>query len=152
MFNSDVWAISLNPFTEFCNQTKLICKQLPSKIIDLTFITTNSMSGADWKGNHQVPERGFVRFQFMEALVRLADEKYRKNGLCQTISDSISALIQQHLKPIFIRFRSEKWRQTVYFTQQNDILIKKYRPVFKELFRKNSKLKVKPGDKPFMCL
>jgi hypothetical protein len=40
------------------------------------------MSGADWKGNHQVPERGFVRFQFMEALVRLADEKYRKNGLC----------------------------------------------------------------------
>jgi hypothetical protein len=79
--NSDIWAISLNPFTDFCNQSKLIGKELPSKIVDLTFITTNSMSGVDWKGNHQVPERGLTRFQFMEALVRLADEKYRKNGI-----------------------------------------------------------------------
>jgi hypothetical protein len=39
------------------------------------------MSGADWKGNHQVPERGLIRFQFMESLVRLADEKYRKSGI-----------------------------------------------------------------------
>ena len=31
------------------------------------------MSGADWKGNQLVPERGLVRFQFMEALVRLSE-------------------------------------------------------------------------------
>ena len=31
------------------------------------------MSGADWKGSQLVPERGLVRFQFMEALVRLAE-------------------------------------------------------------------------------
>jgi hypothetical protein len=38
---------------------------MPLKIIDLTFITTNSMSGPDWKGNILNPERGLVRFQFM---------------------------------------------------------------------------------------
>jgi hypothetical protein len=62
---SDIWAVSNQPFTEFCQQSKLINKDLPLKIIDLTFITTNSMSGADWKGNLLVPERGLVRFQFM---------------------------------------------------------------------------------------
>jgi hypothetical protein len=31
------------------------------------------MSNADWKGVTVVPERGLVRFQFMESLVRLAD-------------------------------------------------------------------------------
>jgi len=45
---------------------------MPLKIIDLTFITTNSMSGPDWKGNILNPERGLVRFQYMESLVRLA--------------------------------------------------------------------------------
>jgi hypothetical protein len=51
----DVWAVSSNPFTEFCQQAKLITKDTPLKIIDLTFITTNSMSGGDWKGNNLVP-------------------------------------------------------------------------------------------------
>lgn len=32
------------------------------------------------------------------------------------------------------------------------MLIKKYRPIFTELYKKNSKMKVKPGNKPFMCL
>ncbi len=65
--------MSNNTWTEFCQQAKIINKDLPLKISDLTFITTNSMSGADWKGNQLVPERGLVRFQFMEALVRLAE-------------------------------------------------------------------------------
>lgn len=51
----DVWAISSQPFTEFCQQAKIINKDTPLKIIDLTFITTNSMSGSDWKGNALVP-------------------------------------------------------------------------------------------------
>lgn len=61
----DVWAVSNQPFTEFCQITKIINKDTPLKIIDLTFITTNSMSSADWKGNSLNPERGLVRFQFM---------------------------------------------------------------------------------------
>ena len=32
------------------------------------------------------------------------------------------------------------------------MLLKKYRPIFSELYRKNSKMKVKPGNKSFMCL
>lgn len=31
-------------------------------------------------------------------------------------------------------------------------MIKKYRQVFTHIYKKNSKLKVKPGEKPFMCL
>ena len=149
---ADIWAVALNPFTEFCNQAKLISKELPSKIVDLTFITTSSMSGADWKGNHQVPERGLTRFQFMESLVRLADEKYRKNGIFDQMSECIGALLTDHLKPMYHKFETEQWRSSAYFTEHNDTLIKLYRPVFKEIYRRNSKLKVRPGDKPFMCL
>ena len=51
----DVWAVSSNPFTEFCQQGRIINKDTPLKIIDLTFITTNSMTGPNWKGNQMVP-------------------------------------------------------------------------------------------------
>jgi hypothetical protein len=76
-----VWAISGNTFTEFCYAAQLVTKDTPLKIIDLVFITTNSISGIDFKGNPLVPERGLVRFQLMEVLVRLADEKYKKTGV-----------------------------------------------------------------------
>lgn len=32
------------------------------------------------------------------------------------------------------------------------MLVKKYRPIFTDLYKKNSRMKVKPGNKPFMCL
>jgi NLR family CARD domain-containing protein 3 len=51
----DVWAVSNQPFTEFCQQARIINKDTPLKITDLTFITTNSMSGPDWKGNALIP-------------------------------------------------------------------------------------------------
>jgi hypothetical protein len=85
----DVWAVSSQPFTEFCQQSRIINKDTPIKITDLTFITTNSMSGSDWKGNLLVPERGLVRFQFMESLVRLAEEKFKKNGVYDNFADSV---------------------------------------------------------------
>lgn len=49
-------------------------------------------------------------------------------------------------------YDSTKWRLTTYFTQFNDELIKKYRPILNYVYKKNSKLKVKPGEKAFMCL
>lgn len=112
------------------------------------------MSGADWKGNSLVPERGLVRFQFMESLVRLAEEKYKKNGLSDSVLGSIQMLLDQHITPLSSNslFQSEEWRRVKYFVEENDMLIKKYRPIFTELYKKNSKLKVKPGNKPFMCL
>ena len=61
------------------------------------------MSGVDWKGNSLVPERGLVRFQFMESLVRLADEKYKKNGLSENILGSIQMLMEQHITPLSVQ-------------------------------------------------
>ncbi len=89
----DIMAVSSNPFTEFCHEAHIINKDTPLKIIDLTFITTNSMSSADWKGNALVPERGLARFQFMESLVRLAEEKFKKNGVTDNFSDSVEIML-----------------------------------------------------------
>lgn len=112
------------------------------------------MSGADWKGNGLVPERGLIRFQFMESIVRLAEEKFKKNGLSDSILGSVDNMINDNILPMRTNpnFLSEQWRLTKYFIEENDILLKRYRPIFNEIYRKNSRMKVKPGNKAFMCL
>lgn len=45
-----------------------------------------------------------------------------------------------------------QWRFTKYFNEFNDTLIKRFRAVFSSIYKKNSRLKVRPGEKPFMCL
>ncbi len=99
-FNSDIWAVSNNAFTEFCYLAKIISKDTPLTIIDLTFITTNSISGTDYKSNSLVPERGLVRFQFMEGLVRLSEEKFKKNGLADSILGSVTNMMKDHIQPL----------------------------------------------------
>ena len=52
------------------------------------------MSGANYKGNMLVPERGLVRFQFMESLVRLAEEKFKKLGLTDNYADAANMILK----------------------------------------------------------
>lgn len=66
--------------------------------------------------------------------------------------EAVTSLTNNHLASIYKKHQSEHWRESVYFVEEVDILLKKYRPVFANIYRKNSKLKVKPGEKPFMCL
>lgn len=88
----------------------------------------------------------------MESLVRLAEEKFKKNGVFDNFSDSVETLLRDHLLPLVPQYNAGQWRLEKYFTEYNDILVKKYRPIFSAIYRRNSKLKVKPGERPFMCL
>ena len=51
----DTWAITSNTFTEFCNYFKIVDVRLPLKILDLVFITTNSATAPEWRGNSRNP-------------------------------------------------------------------------------------------------
>ena len=88
----------------------------------------------------------------MEALVRLAEEKYKKLGLTDNFADSASLILKEHVLPLAENYNMHKWRTEKYFNKYNDFLIKKFRPLFSALYKRNSKVKVRPGEKPFMCL
>lgn len=60
---SDIWGISTNPMTEFCNSSNIIDnKTIKFSDVDLKFISTNSASALDWKGNPKNPDRYIVRY------------------------------------------------------------------------------------------
>jgi hypothetical protein len=77
--------------------------------------------------------------------VRLAEEKFKKNGLFDNFADSVETLLRDHLTPLLPQYNAAQWRLEKYFSEYNDALIKKYRPIFAAIYKRNSKLKVRPG-------
>ena len=75
----EIWSITQNPFTEFINSCEIIDgKTIKLSDVDLKFIAT--FSGGDLKNNPRNPDRSLIRFQLMECITRIAEEKYIKSG------------------------------------------------------------------------
>jgi hypothetical protein len=88
----------------------------------------------------------------MESLVRLAEEKFKKNGIFDNFAESVEAILRDHLQVLVPLYNANQWRLEKYFTEYNDALIKYYRPIFTAIYKRNSRLKCRPGEKGFMCL
>lgn len=147
----DVWSISQNPFTDFINTCNMIDgKLLKLSDVDIKFIAT--LSSTDFKGNPRNPERAIIRYQLMEVLVRIAEEKYIKNNVEEAYEGAVKALISDHCLPYFKQFDSQKWRNDRYWKEECDDVLKYYRPVLENVYNQFSKKKVKPGQKKFMSL
>ncbi|CAD8171615.1 unnamed protein product [Paramecium pentaurelia] len=147
----DIWSISSNVITEFAQQTELIDgKTLKLSDLDLKFIATCAAS-IEYKGNFRNPERSLCRFQFMEFLVRVSEDKYLKTKVANNMLEATKMILEQ-CKSYMSTFDAQKWRNERYFNEQCDDCLKFFKPLLNHLYNKYSVKKVKPGQKKFMCL
>lgn len=116
--------------------------------VDLKFIATNS---SEIRGPRN-PERALVRFQFMEILVRLAEDKYMKNNPNIEHKDALKTLINDHVFNVIKNHNSQIWREERFWNEQCDICLKNYLQVIKDIYKKYSGATAKPGEKNFMSL
>lgn len=65
-------------------------------------MSTNS--NIEMKANKQNPERGLVRFELNECLLRIAEEKFIKTGVIKTFSEALEKLYVQNLMPYMSQF------------------------------------------------
>lgn len=72
----------MNDFTIFSRKAKFLDKNLNQSALDRLFIASN-YEVEDQKDN---PDTALIRFEFIELLVRIAIEKYKKPGKFNTIS------------------------------------------------------------------
>ena len=101
----DPFSLASNAFIEFCNGTKITgSENCELKDLDTIFIATNYMQ----KKDRNIPERSIVRFQFIEAIVRLAQAKYGQ-ALPQ-ISLAIDKLFSSNIVPFFGASRLSHFR------------------------------------------
>ena len=143
-----VFCIALNAFTDLCTQCGLASAMKLSDI-DFQFKATNY---TEVRSNPRNPTNALIRHQFMEIFVRLAVDKYVKTGLEKRPSVAVERLINEHLEGLFERFDANRWRWSRYLTEDCDKVFKAHLPILQLIFQTNSRLQVKPGQRPFMSL
>lgn len=148
--SADIWSISQLPFTDFINESNIIDgKSLKLSDVDIKFIATLS-SGE--KNNQRNPERSLVRYQLMEVIVRIAEERYIKSGVAQNFSEAIEIALRDNFMPIFNKYNAQIWRDEKYWCESCDDALKFYKCALDNIYFRYSVKKVKPGQKKFMCL
>ena len=141
----------MNTYTDFCSTSGIIDgKILKLSDFDRVFIAT--FTKTEKEKNHRNPDRALVRYQFLEGLVRLADQKYANNGITEGYANSLKMLMDQSVVPMISKFNHHKWRVERYWNEEVDTIYKSYLPVFRGIYKKYSGERTLPGQKNFMCL
>ena len=146
---ADVFSIPINAFTEFLNQSGIVDgKLIKLSEIDILFITTNTVA-VKLPFN---PDRALVRYQLLEILVRIAIDKYIKNKICDTASEAVVRLFQEHVSKTLNSYNIKGWRESRLWNEKCDLVLKAYLTLLKDIYSRYSGQKSKPGQKKFMSI
>jgi hypothetical protein len=92
------------------------------------------------------------RFQWLEYVVRLAQNKYMEKRGCESITEACERLYNDHIKSFAGVYDDHEWKEGKYWNEEHDVLYTKYLKLLQHLYKSYSGAKTKPGKTPFMCL
>lgn len=125
----DIPCITLNYFSNILLKCKINDgKLLNINDIDISFVTTNANLNKNEVYKYRNPDKALTRFEFLEALSRLSLDKYLRNKEVQTSEDAIKAMIyDETLVEKFAEVGDHQvWRDTRYWNEACDMILKKY--------------------------
>lgn len=94
----DVWAISKLLFTEIFTKYGLVDnKTLKLADLEIKFITSKT---SHRKFRAMVPDRGMVRHEFLEGIIRVAEEKYMVNGDVTSYTEACKMLMNDGFRKV----------------------------------------------------
>jgi hypothetical protein len=94
-------------YSQFVTKSKIPDKNVNLAAVDRTFIATNVVPrGAPLVPN--MPGNALCRFQFLEAIVRLGNEKYKGPGYVKTFAEATQKVLHEC---IFTNFTPEPWQE-----------------------------------------
>lgn len=118
--------------------------------VDLAIIACNGGNGGQ---NRLSPGKVLVRHQIMEALVRLANDKFlakAKPGTVATFKEAVVKAFEEHFLPHFKTFQCHEWRVERLWKEEIDIVYTRFLEKAQMIYAKHSGKFVAPGAKPTM--
>lgn len=147
MSGSEVFAIGSNVLNDFLGQCKVFDNNFTLSDVGITWNSTNSKtSQANNSGN------GLCRYEFLEMLARIANDKYIRNKLSPNITEAIEKLFSDHLESILDKYDTCKWRREVYMTEEVDYFLRAHKPLLEHIYKRFSGQEGQIGQKQSMNL
>ena len=87
--------ITWNDFTLYCQQKRILCKEITLSVLDRLFIAVNVDldGGGEDEGN---PDRELCRSEFLEIIVRIASAKYKDTKKVKFLIDALNLFLEEY--------------------------------------------------------
>lgn len=146
---NELFCVTQNVLIEFLNECKAVDNLF--QVSDLG-VNWNSANASKDKGETYNAGNGLCRYEFMEILVRIANDRFVRNKICKNQSEALEKMLSEHYSLVFPIYDNRIFKKEVYMTEEIDYFLKAHRVVFESLFKKYSGRKATPGQKPFTSL
>ena len=146
---SEIFSIGSNVFTDFLNECKVIDNLYGASDFGVNW---NACIVPKEKDQVYNPGNALVSYEFLEILVRVANDRYVRNKICGNVIDATRKLLAEHLMEIMKKYDYKAWRFQEYLTEEVDLVYKAHKIILDFIFKRYSGRKALPGQKPFMSL
>ncbi|CAK65071.1 unnamed protein product (macronuclear) [Paramecium tetraurelia] len=137
--NTPIPCITIQDYIDFLLQTSLL-DGYKTNDIDISFTST---AGAKDVQFPQAFDKGLVRCQLLEIMIRMCNDKFIRQGTCATMSEAI-CLINKQAQEYFSKFdQAQMWRKSRLWNQKCDIILSDRLAMLKSLFKYISRLSKK---------
>ena len=101
-------SIGINDFTTFVRRANFLEAQLPQSTVDRYFLQVN----VEVEDQGDNPDKALIRFEYIELMIRLAIEKYKRLGNAKNSVEALEMLIETNLKPYSGYLECKGFRET----------------------------------------
>lgn len=105
--------------------------------VDLAFIASKAASNRIHENEPERcnnPERGLIRFQFMEILCRMGLERFAKKPPNLKHVPALQRFFGEKMNPVLEKYNSHSWRLERYWNEECDLVLKEYESVLKDIY------------------
>ena len=146
---NELFCVTQNVLIEFLNDCKVIDSLF--QVSDLG-VNWNSANAGKEKGEIYNAGNGLCRYEFMEILVRIANDRFCRNKICKNAAEALEKMLNEHYLAVLKSYDNRVFRGQVLMVEEVDYFVKAHKVVFEALFKKYSGRKATPGQKPFTSL
>ena len=111
--NSSFPGITWLNFTKFNEQCKIMGGNVAAQDVDRFFLASAG----------EMAQQGCYRFQFFEAIMRVADLKYFKSGAAKTYSEAFKMFLTKNFFALGPLAEWQDWREKIWWTYENHQII-----------------------------
>ena len=148
MSGNEIFSVTNYVLIDFLNECKAVDSLYGVEDVGVNWNVALSSKDKNLLYN---PGNALVRFQFLEILIRISNDRYVRNKISGNIIDAARKLFNELLLPIMTKYNME-WRSQVYLTEDVDLVYKAHKPIIEAIFKKYSGRKSLPGQKYFMSI
>ena len=128
---TQTYSMGSNSFTDFSSHIRVIQKGVfELKDLDTVFIATN----VDLVKSKENPERALTRYEFLEAIVRIAVNRFVRTKVLPTPSKALERLLSNHILPRARSHNPAAFRMSRLYNEQCDEVFKEFNEEITELW------------------